>query len=88
MDLDNYVNIDVVKRPSIEDEVDPMLDSNDRRFKYLYFVSKQHYFREKVYDSMTWEQVEDELRKNDVVGITRITPYDNLVIVQYELVRW
>ena len=83
MELENYNNIDIVKRP--KQDVDAKNDIEDeKKSKYLWYLNEQRYLKEKVYYSKTREEVFEELRKNNVQEITRIINYDNCCFVQYK----
>ena len=81
--MEQFKNIDKVKRPiqsvlTIEDK------KLERKSKYLWYLSEQKYFKEKLYYNKTQKEVFNELEKNNVQEITRIIPYDNCCFVQYK----
>ena len=89
MKLENYINIDRVVRKEKPDGLKPdqsEKDMPDKRFNHLWFVKRQKYFNEKIYYDKTIPEVLSELEQNNVVSITRIMPYDNCAIIQYEKV--
>jgi len=90
MDLNEYLNIDkiVFKSYSDKDDKFPLKVSNkDKSFQHIYFIKKQKYFKEKIYQNTKINDVFKELKDNNVGSITRIVPYDNLVFIQYEVMR-
>jgi hypothetical protein len=92
MDLDKYINIDRIIDKSYNDKEDHKISFNrkstkNKSFQYLYYVRKQKYFKEKIYMDSKIEDVFKELKDNGVNSITRIVPYNNLVFIQYEVMR-
>ena len=83
MDLENYNNIDIVKRPKqdVQDKIDI---KDEKKSRYLWYLREQKYLKEKIYYHKTREEVFEELQKNNVQEITRIISYDNCCFVQYK----
>lgn len=83
MELEKYNNIDIVKR-TIKDVSDKDDIELEKKSKYLWYINEQRYLKEKIYYTKTREEVFEELRKNNVMEITRIINYDNCCFVQYK----
>jgi hypothetical protein len=89
LNLSEFNNIDkiVIKSYSNKEDHEIHFNIKEKRFNHLFFVKKQKYFKEKIYQNSKIQDVFKELINNNVGSITRIIPYDNLVFIQYEVRR-